>query len=96
MKWVFRSGGSKAGREFHSAPRIAILPWEVPKAYHKFYMMAKVPGHVPAGWQSPVYTVILRCFESENVEAFPAKTDAEASAAAAMPVAPLPLDGLTG
>lgn len=22
--------------------------WEVPKAYHKFYMMAKVPGHVPA------------------------------------------------
>lgn len=68
--------------------------WEVPKAYHKFYMMTKVPKHVPAGWQSPVYTVMLRCFESETVEAFPARTAAEASAAADIPVAPLPLDGL--
>ena len=68
--------------------------WEVPRAYNKFYMMTKVPKVAPAGWQSPVYTVILRCFEADDAEALPAKAESEAAAAARIPVDGLPTDGL--
>ena len=68
--------------------------WEVPRAYNKFYMMTKVPKVAPAGWQSPVYTVILRCFEADGAEALPVKADSEAAAAARIPVEGLPMDGL--
>ena len=35
----------------------------------KYYMMTDLPEVIPSGWESPVYTVILRCFEAENAEA---------------------------
>ena len=68
--------------------------WEVPKAYNKYYMMTKVPKVAPAGWQSPVYTVILRCFESASAEELPAKAESEAAAAAQIPVDELSVEGL--
>ena len=43
--------------------------WEVPYGYMKYYMMTDLPEVIPSGWESPVYTVILRCFEAENAEA---------------------------
>ncbi len=60
--------------------------WEVVKGYNKFYQFAKVPPSVPAGWQSPVYTVCLRGFEAPGADALPAAAKAAAEAAAKIPV----------
>ena len=64
--------------------------WEVLNGYNKFYMMAKVPKKVSAGWKSPVYTVILRGFEADNADGMQAAVEKEAEAAAKITVEPLP------
>ena len=45
--------------------------WEVPYAYMKYYMVTDVPGVVPANWESPTYTVAVRCFEAATIEEMP-------------------------
>ena len=42
--------------------------WEVPYGYMKYYMMTDLPEVIPMEWESPVYTVVLRCFEAKNAE----------------------------
>ena len=64
--------------------------WEVLNRYNKFYMITKVPKNVPAGWKSPVYTVIFRGFEAENADRMQAAVEKEAEAAAKITVEPLP------
>ena len=55
--------------------------WECPWAYMKFYMMTALPKKIAANWESPVYTVILRGFAAETLEAFPEAVKKEALAA---------------
>ena len=64
--------------------------WEVLNGYNKFYMMAKVPKDVSAGWKSPTFTVILRGFEAENADGMQTAVEKEAEAAAKITVEPLP------
>lgn len=45
--------------------------WEVPYAYMKYYMVTDVPARIPANWESPAYTVAVRCFEADSVESMP-------------------------
>ncbi len=42
--------------------------WEVKKAYNKYYLMLKTPKLYPAGYESPVYTLILKGFASDKSE----------------------------
>ena len=43
--------------------------WEVPYGYMKYYMMTDLPEVIPAGWESPEYTVVLRCYDAKDSEA---------------------------
>ena len=56
--------------------------WEVPYAYMKYYMMVDVPKLVPAGWESPVYTVVVRCFAADNAATVPQIIRQQAAVAA--------------
>jgi len=40
--------------------------WEVKKAYNKYYLMLKTPKIYPAGYESPVYTLILKGFAANK------------------------------
>ena len=51
--------------------------WEVPKLYNKYYLMLKTPSVYPAGYVSPIYTLILKAFNT-NQSSFP--KDAEEAA----------------
>ena len=62
--------------------------WEVLKGYNKYYMFAKIAPSVPAGWQSPVYTVCLRGFQAESAAVLPEAVKEEADAAASRIVVP--------
>jgi len=49
--------------------------WEVKKAYNKYYLMLKTPKIYPAGYKSPVYTLILKGFSASKSN-FLKKTEA--------------------
>ncbi len=55
--------------------------WECPWAYMKFYMMTALPKNIPANWESPVYTVILRGFNAGSLAEFPDAVKKEVLAA---------------
>lgn len=63
--------------------------WEVPYAYMKYYMITDIPDFVPANWESPVYTVILRGFETNSVENIPQIIQKEVDSAAKIKFSPV-------
>ena len=40
--------------------------WEVKKAYNKYYLMLKTPKFFHAGYESPVYTMVLKGFSADK------------------------------
>ncbi len=40
--------------------------WEVKNAYNKYYLMLKTPKVFPAGYESPVYTLVLKGFSADK------------------------------
>ena len=63
--------------------------WEVPYAYMKYYMITDIPDFVPENWESPVYTVILRGFETNSVENIPQIIQKEVDSAAKIKFSPV-------